>query len=565
MPKENLPSLSDYTSGGVQYVKDNYDYVKERMKAHQNSSCTTIAFVTDIHMDAPTSSASYARKRRLNKAITVIKKLSTEFKIHACVLGGDYQQATSSGSRLSTEASLARFSIINQEAKRLVNNMHVMICRGNHDGNSEGGYDEDRSIDVDEYCDTIQDGINGGDVNGGSINKTTGFQNKYYGYFDDKKNKVRIIYLNTYDLSFKELRAIDSSTQKYKVQSKHNMQDWAYIKQEQINFLIDALTFSESGWGVVIFGHIHICADNDSHSVWAPGNSSDMLAIMKDIVQAYKNKAASSYVYPFEPNFTRVDNSTPSITVDGVTKNPYHINVSYDFTNNKSNLLIASIQGHRHSDSHNSETLSDGTTKSVVYRTKAFYTHGFIYSTGLHDCAFDIITVDRSNNNPIKLYFDRYGDGISRVYNVGNSVSIASRSLEVTVLDSSDNPVDGALVVIKFHGTTDVVDDSKTYTFGETSASIETASNVGKYWLDAPSEAAYFDTYNAIVVNASGNSYRREMVGTIICGKTGSNGKYTFGRLPSEACTVIASKGNLQKRESINSILTSKQINLPSQ
>lgn len=60
------------------------------MKLHQNSKCTNVVFITDIHMDNHPQSVVYSRMNRLDKAVSAVKKLSNEFKIHACVFGGDY-------------------------------------------------------------------------------------------------------------------------------------------------------------------------------------------------------------------------------------------------------------------------------------------------------------------------------------------------------------------------------------------------------------------------------------------------------------------------------------------
>lgn len=550
MPKENIPPLSSYISDDIAYVNQNYEYIKGRLNAHQNNKCTNIVFITDIHLDSPTLTYSYTRIKRLNKVISVIKKLSTEFKIHGCVLGGDYLY--SSGSTHTYQEAIDRFSAINKEAKRLVNTMHVMICRGNHDGNSEGGYVDGRSVFTYEntnavenganYCDAIQDGINGGDVNNGPTNTTTGKTYKYYGYFDDINNKVRVIYLSNYDLPFEELRSLDSSTGTYKVSANHNMQKYTYLKQKQIDFLIDALTFSESGWGVVIFAHTNICAD----SGWAPGGNSTPPTIMKNIIQAFKTK--SSYSATFTPSFPRVDGTSPSITVDGIAKNPYHLNVNCDFTSNKSNLLITAVQGHRHTDTLAESPLPNETNVHTI-RTEAFYTHGYIYKTGVYDSAFDIVTIDRTNN---KVFMERYGDGISRDFNilkinniVTGDVEKINRQVKITVIDLNSNPVSEALVIIKVNGTVNILDDSKNYEFvNELSDFSANSDNFGKYYLYSIN---YISTmYATIEIKRNGSSYRKEYVGTTICAKTNVNGECTIGDLPSDALDIIVSKNQLK-------------------
>lgn len=501
LPKDNLPPLNIYTRNGVQYAKQNYDYLKYRMKLHQNSRCTNIAFITDIHNGGTTDynifSPSSAHKNdntrniKLARAVAVLKRLSQDHKIHACIFGGDYLKTPASGNYNTKADALLYFDAINKQARKLVQNMNVMICRGNHDGNSiYGNSTEDITVDFDEYSEIMQNGINGGTVNGR--------QYKDYGYFDDVKNKLRVIFLNTLDLPFGLLRNTDTTGEKPSTVSYYyNMQDFCYIMQEQLDFFVNALNIAESGWAVIVFSHIRPVASNFAKD----GDANTMQNILCGIIKAYRTKGTYSNTYA--PAFKKAN---------GTIIANFNISINADFTNNGSDEFICCIMGHDHKDTRQGFNYDNKTRLITTLKTKCFYSLESLPGTGVNGAAFDLITVDRQNK---RLYFERYGGGISRIFDYGTYsqyytgieqsaglVSYVSKQLTITVLDSNNNPIQGATVQCVYNG-----EPSDTKTTNAQGEAVYSSSEVNFNTNSTNATSTPGMPYDKFTLNVTANGY----------------------------------------------------------
>ncbi len=224
-------------------------------------------------------------------------------------------------------------------------------------------------------------------IGANNVGTVTDYDNKFrnYGYRDFENNKIRVIYLNTTDVSEAEITSD------------------CYVSYAQLLWLCNtALDFSgkpdAEKWGALILTH---------HPLnWAvKGNVADLLSVL----DAYKGKA----------------NGT--VTVDNTT-------FSFDFSNSKAEL-IAHIHGHLHN--FRTETLGANGIVSITVPNACFgrnNEYGTAYSEATaemygdadesgnqrvfektsdtaNDTAFNVLVVDRKNR---VIHCFNYGAGIDR-------------------------------------------------------------------------------------------------------------------------------------------------------
>ena len=185
-----------------------------------------------------------------------------------------------------------------------------------------------------------------------------------YYYYDLQKPKIRVIVLNCEDIPY--IEQADKSLKYYG--------QWTMgYQQKQLKWLAEkALQFKEPGWGVMFFQH------NDSNM---DGNTQFVrnLDCLNQMVDAFKNKATGTAVS---------------------TQTDFEATVSYDFSANLSDEVVAWFSGHVHRDS---DELIDGIPHMTIINT-------FNPSGG----GYDIVTVDRVNR---KIYCKRFNQTPMVEYN----------------------------------------------------------------------------------------------------------------------------------------------------
>ena len=111
------------------------------------------------------------------------------------------------------------------------------------------------------------------------------------------------------------------------------------FSQEQIRFVADHLLFDESGWQVIFFSHHPLKTFVNGDAEASGYSCSGVTAThggqaMLDLITAFKN---------------REQGTVKNVTAD------FEVSVDYDFTQNKSSTVIASICGHTHVYCHKQE------------------------------------------------------------------------------------------------------------------------------------------------------------------------------------------------------------------
>lgn len=462
--------LSTWHSG----LQQNLDYIKYRLDLHPDTM--NIAFITDIHTkceygvrfnayckgkpidDKDTSqnrggSASYPwytngnKVNRLDRACVALKKLSEQKKIDLIVLGGDYLSNTNYTTR---DSGLKGFYESNSCIKKLRDIAPILICKGNHDSNTI--ITVDRYITNEEYSEFIYKDIP-------KASNVVYDDNGNYGYYDDKKRKVRIIWLNT-----TEVPPLDGTQN-----SPRNPQYAWYFQQTQLEFLIQALTIKESGWRVITFHHHNWI--NDQSNADNSGNS--YRYALKEIIASFRHKLSGSYVR----------NST---------YDQFDLNISWDFTENGDNYFLCGINGHGHGDGvsggvykisngtfyaeEDSATLNSeryilqsiGCAALCTNNSWGYSGNGDITSVSsisgdvptndsnntVYESSFDIISIDVNNDI---IYKNRFGNGLSWQYKYDNNINSKNtgsvtkqyKSIDVTI---ENTEIQDATVTIRYNG-----------------------------------------------------------------------------------------------------------------
>lgn len=249
-------------------------------------------------------------------------------------------------------------------------------------------------------------------------------RHRNYGYRDFEDERMRVIYLNSVDLSTVEVADLPTNT--------YGTDNDCYISGAQLKWLAEkALDFSgkedAESWSFIVCCH---------HPLnWTGVQMGKLLSILK----AYRNK------------------SSGSVTEDGVT-------VSYNFTDAKA-MLVAHFHGHLHNFraetmegvptitipnacfGRNNEYGSNDAQKAKWGDADASGNQRFFSKTAdsAEDTAFDVIVIDRTNE-VIRCF--NYGAGIDRVipYGVAAKVyhGITNTLSNVSTSNSASSVEDGA-------------------------------------------------------------------------------------------------------------------------
>ena len=482
-----LVPLNTYkTSSGVYYLEQNFNYLNEHLKKHENENVTTVAFFADLHTSVLNSvrfnpyktSQQWANNQnsinRLDRAFVVLSKLSKSHKIDAVVLGGDYlanNVNTSKDGAIGTKTSsfgYGGFKGINLCLKNVQNQMPILICKGNHDTNSMNSYDNTASLK--EYSDSIygeESEENGVRYLEKPFNVVYGNEFRDYGYMDDEDNKLRIIFLNTSDIDLSQTKLYTSNptTKLANLSHNYNPQYKWFMGQKQLDFLVNnALNFpkDKSGWNVVVFSHYQFLKDGATIS-------STYVEMINELFIRFRRKEKFSMNY--------------SYSTDAQYKQ-FNVSLNADFSqiNAGGADVKCFIHGHYHSSKIDKRYYKIDANGKVQYSSSngwtgylptmcvsAFgstggsawdgrrYEHTPYNKIGVREADFEILQFKKDGSN-FYIYGNRYGAGLSATYKITSlgDISVVNKDLHILLSDENGHPIGGLgdKVTVEFNGGT---------------------------------------------------------------------------------------------------------------
>lgn len=330
---------------------------KLRQMTSIRSDTFNFGFITDNHMQidgyAPNSLAHYAN----------IAGAARYANLKAIIAGGDNTNGWWDRNQKIVETRQVTSTLFN----RAPSGTDVFFQLGNHDTgiNQNGNNTPDTTLSIDEIKtlyrtdDLLFNEIRDGD--------------SLYGYKDYDDNKVRLIWLNSFDLPT-TLNA--DGTFKYDLLNQPSYQN------KQLNWLVNtALKLKDNTWQVIITTHAPL--PKTFGDIPVEFNSDVLIGILT----AFKKGQSYSF-----------NDSTRDMPV----------NISCDFSTQGTGILVALISGHIHEDG---QMLYEGincieTAASLCYSGDSKRQA----NTETEDC-WDIFSIDTKNR---KIHTYRFGYGVDR-------------------------------------------------------------------------------------------------------------------------------------------------------
>jgi len=333
-----------------------------------------IPFLTDLHISCTSGKSMDELAKNASKIrrhVACYNLISKEYPVDICVYGGDY---LNNSSQTDKETALEGHRAVRKLMDMGPADIPTLVCKGNHDDNTM--YTDYKNGYVDsELLYTI---VTSKDAK--NAHRNVDDLERSYGFYDIPNKKIRVFALNSDDVPTK----LDEETNKL----SYGGQNTAGFSQDQLQFVADNLKFSEEGWQVIFFSH-HPLINFKNDDTEAEGYTCSGVTAnhggqaMLDIIRAFSAKAKGKTTN---------------------TLQDFEIDVSYDFSANKSNTVIASICGHTHVYCHKEE-------EGIHYiATRAVLGH----PTYQYISTSSYIVIDRKNRS---LTLIANGDGEDYTYN----------------------------------------------------------------------------------------------------------------------------------------------------
>lgn len=368
------------------YVKEEAVEVADKIISTRTVNSLVLLMATDLHVVAgsdPASTPSGIAIKHMGQGMNEIRKY---IEPDGLVLLGDYNY----GSSNPKSEAIKAMKCIKQSVCDVSKGLLSIWMNGNHDTYVTSG--ENRLTDGETYA------LVGANNSPNTIIDVDNL-GRNYGYVDFNKQRIRLIYLNTTDIS----GGVESSN---------------FISGYQYEWLKDTLldvnTKNDAEkWGIIVCSHfpIHMYAW-DTASQWY-GN--EIFQDLKAMLCAYKDKSGGSVAKD------TINNK------DGF---------SYDFSNVKSEL-IATFHGHIHNFKVHDVTTDGGNIIKAISIPNACQNrenpYGEVFrevdengnpvsypktAGTAEDTSFNVITIDRENK---LVYAHCYGAGYDRIINYGDS------------------------------------------------------------------------------------------------------------------------------------------------
>ena len=351
---------------------------KASIEAALDANCALITFQTDLHINCPSgqNAESIAKSAtKIRRQLAVYNSIAKVYPVDLCVYGGDYlNNSSQTNKETAMEALKAVRMLIDQ-----TEGAPIIITKGNHDDNTMYTDYKNGYISIDSLYKILT-----------NKDSTTAVRNAdhlemSYGYYDIPNKKIRVFILNTLDLPTE----LDEDTNKITSSAQND----AGFRQDQLQFVADHLQFSEKGWQVMFFCHHPMIpfekgtTEADRYSVSGKGGcvlAAHGSQVMLDIITAFAAGIKG--------------------TVTNTTQD-FDTSVSYDFTKNGSNTVIACVYGHTHVVCHK---IVDGIHHIATRAVYGHPTYKYV-STG------NYFVVDRKNR-VLKLIANGDGDDYEFAY-----------------------------------------------------------------------------------------------------------------------------------------------------
>lgn len=322
--------------------------IQQLEMAHGGNGCT-FAIITDIH---------WGSNKKYSPAL--VKEVMENTNCKFVINNGD-SAFSSRGPHNTKENGVADLNAVRKLFNNATNNNFYCV-RGNHDNNSTGSPDDnpDYLLSENEMYSLLVEKYDHKIV--GDINNPTGL---YY-YFDDNKNKIRHIILDSFE-----------DGQVEGVMSVKQMK-W---------FCEKAVQFNENGWNICLYTHKPV----------SPFETS-LFAEVRGILRAIR--------YGSQYSATYTDNNSET----------YDINVSFA---GKGHTVMFVANGHAHFDTLKQDN-------NITY-FKSVCDAGYINAVeitdrnGINSQSFDVVCI---NKNTKQINLVRIGCGNDRIFTYGENSTI---------------------------------------------------------------------------------------------------------------------------------------------
>lgn len=351
---------------------------KASIEAALNANCALIAFETDLHIGCPSGQNTDTIAKaatKIRRQLAAYNSIAKAYPVDLCVYGGDYlNNSSQTNKETAMEALKAVRLLVDQTA-----GAPIIITKGNHDDNTMYTDYKNGYISIDSLYKTLTN------KNSTMAVRNADYLEMSYGYYDIPNKKIRVFILNTLDLPTE----LDEDTNKL----AYSAQNDSGFRQDQLQFVADHLQFSEKGWQVMFFCHHPMIpfeketTEADGYSVSGKGGC---------VLAAHGSQAMLDIIGAFVTG-------TKGIVTN--TTQDFETSVSYDFTKNRSNTVIACVYGHTHVVCHK---IVDGIHHIATRAVYGHPTYKYV-STG------NYFVVDRKNR-VLKLIANGDGDDYEFVY-----------------------------------------------------------------------------------------------------------------------------------------------------
>ena len=331
-----------------EHIANKIKTIQQLEMAHGGNGCT-FAIITDIH---------WGSNKKYSPAL--IKEVMENTNCKFVINNGD-SAFSSRGDHNTKENGVADLNAVRKLFNNATNNNFYCV-RGNHDNNSTGSPDDnpDYILSENEMYSLLVEKYDHKIV--GDIENPTGL---YY-YFDDKKNKIRHIILDSFE----------------------DGQGEGVMSVKQMKWFCEkAVQFDEEGWNICVYTHKPI----------SPFETSDFGEVSGILI-------AIRYGTQYSKTYT--DNNSET----------YDINV--DFAGKRHTVMFVA-NGHAHIDTLKQDN-------NITY-FKSVCNAAYINATeitdrdGVNSQAFDVVCI---NKNTKQINLVRIGCGNDRIFTYGENSSI---------------------------------------------------------------------------------------------------------------------------------------------
>ena len=368
-PGSNLLN-DELTAADILEYEKTIETIRGITESHPNSA--VICFPTDLHLTVSSNvDTCYNNNKYLRTMLTRYNKIVDAVDVDLTVFGGDYLCNSSSTDKNTAIATL-------KTLKKMIDMLSpitpIAVVKGNHDDNSM-------------YTDYVNGFVNDAERWAALLCKDASKTNRNadhiqygYGYYDIPNRKIRVFFVNTCDIP--SLLDKENNTLSY---PGINL---AGLQNQQLNYIANHLYFDEEGWQVILFSH------HDPYKFIKSAYGGKMLM---DILEAFTTKNSGTIVNE---------------------QKDFESSVTFDYSANKSNTIIAFISGHTHYDTRR-------VVNGIQYISLVATSGGlgnYFYSETKAGRYVNYIVIDRESR---KLTFIKDGTDPDSPYNSDSTMDVS--------------------------------------------------------------------------------------------------------------------------------------------